>query len=78
MNNFELSIVYDSGTPIPFQFDSGSDAVQWLGGYDDGEPVRRIFITAVTDDGRRIHISIPNDPSTRASIRIEEIRALAG
>ncbi len=72
MNNFELSIVYESGKPIPFHFDNGSDAVQWLGGYDDGEPVRRIFITATADDGRKIYISIPNDPSTQASIRIEE------
>lgn len=73
MNNFELSIVYDSGKPIPFQFDSAEDAVQWLGGYDDGEPVRRVFITAVSDDGRKIHISIPNDPGSMASISIEDV-----
>jgi|GEM_PF-2793885 len=73
MNNFELAIVYDSGTPIPFQFDNGKDAVQWLGGYDDGERVSKVSITAVTDDGRKILISISNDPSTRASIMIEEI-----
>lgn len=73
MNNFELSIVYESGVPIPFQFDSGREAVEWLGGYGEETPVSEIFITAITDDGRKIHISIPNDPSTNASIRIEEV-----
>jgi hypothetical protein len=72
MNNFELALVYDSGMPIPFQFDNGRDAVQWLGGDGEGEQVRRISITAIADDGRKILITISNDPSTKASIRIED------
>jgi hypothetical protein len=71
MKNFQLSVVYDSGA-IPLCFASGRDAVQWLGGYSDEETIRRVHITAITDDGRRVSISISNDSDTRASIRIEE------
>jgi len=72
MSNFELAVVYDSGQLIPFQFDSGSEAVQWLGGYDDVDPVKRVFINATTDDGRKVCISISNDDNPRVSISIED------
>jgi hypothetical protein len=74
MSNFELSVIYDSGQSIPFQFDDASDAVQWLGGYDDGEKVKQVYIHAVTDDGRKICIKISNDDSAKASISIEEMQ----
>jgi hypothetical protein len=72
MSNFELSVAYDSGQLIPFQFDSGSEAVQWLGGYDDVDSVRRVFINAISDDGRKVCISISNDDNPRVSISIED------
>ena len=72
MRNFDLIVTSKSGTSSPILFDNCSEAIAWLAGYGDEESTRQLRIEVVSDDGKRICITIPNNDSSRVSVEIRE------
>jgi hypothetical protein len=74
MKNFELAVINQTGTSIPFTFENGRELVTWLAGTEHRDNVRGVKLECADDDGRSVSIFIPNDDSTRASLAILEPR----
>lgn len=73
MSNFDLVVTTASGTTSSFLFDTCGDAIDWLAGaVDDEEPAHQVTIKVTTSEGRIVSITIPNDASQKAMVRIDE------
>ncbi|MDB5034744.1 MAG: hypothetical protein JWQ98_1985 [Chlorobi bacterium] len=72
MTNFSLSATLADGQKVEHSFHDCHDLIQWLAGYGIVPDISSAEITVRTDDGKTVHITIPNDDSMEVRARIDD------
>lgn len=71
MNNFSLIATLSNGTVLDHYFGDCQDLLKWLAGFDIVPDMTSAEIVVTTDDGKVVHITIPNDHSHQVRTTIE-------
>ncbi|MEP7219506.1 MAG: hypothetical protein ABI876_11355 [Bacteroidota bacterium] len=70
MENFSILVRHANGETCSDEFSDCRDLIMWYVGCEDEKgKVAGAELRAITDDGKVVTIFIPNDASTRVSIR---------
>ena len=70
MNNFSMVLKRADGSVVPDDFDCCADLIMWYVGCTERRVVEA-QIQVISDDGRRIAISIPNNRSTKVRVQVQ-------
>lgn len=72
MTNFSLTATLANGVQLDHYFTDCRDLLNWLAGYDIVPDITSAEIVALTDDGKTVHIMIPNSTSTSVRAAVDE------
>lgn len=70
MNNFSMLVRGVDGSTVSDDFDCCADLIMWYVGCTERRVVEA-EIMVVSDDGRKIAISIPNSQSKKVRVRVQ-------
>jgi hypothetical protein len=72
MTNFSLIATLADGAKLDHYFSDCRDLLNWLAGYDIAPDITSAEIIVTTDDGKTVHITIPNSHGTAVRADVDE------
>ncbi len=72
MKNLRMYVPLVNGDLFPLDFTDGKEAINKLVSDDWGPPPRGLVVEALTEDGKRVRISIPYDTISPAHATIDD------